>query len=78
MKGAVVRGLNRATVKRKKCRRHYGIQCARPFRQGIDDDRLTFYSPFDGVIYVPGYMSWSIHRVESSLPPNTMSEQSRL
>jgi len=63
-RGAVVRGLELATVTTRKCRRHYGIVSSREFQQGVDNEADKYYCPFTRRTLSGGYMSWSILRGE--------------
>ncbi|GKZ35817.1 hypothetical protein AbraIFM66950_006615 [Aspergillus brasiliensis] len=58
-KGAVARGLELATLVRKKCPRHYGLMLSRPYNAATDRNRSdTYTSTFQQQQIVPGTMSW--------------------
>ncbi|KAL2815193.1 actin-like ATPase domain-containing protein [Aspergillus granulosus] len=65
VKGAVVRGVEQATVVRKRCRRHYG-QIADDVhnlqRHGRNPPGGTYKHPFTGETMVRKCMFWSIER----------------
>ena len=61
MKGAVIRDLEKATVIKRRCRRHYGTPMGRPF-SAKDKESDAYMCPFQGKM-AAGYMSWSIKKV---------------
>ncbi|KAK6329778.1 hypothetical protein TWF730_006077 [Orbilia blumenaviensis] len=58
-KGAVVRGLEMATIDTRRCRTSYGTEIIRPFREGIDQEEDSFIHPFLGKV-ASGYMQWCV------------------
>ena len=42
VKGAVLRGLGGIKPDARCCRRHYGFAIAKPFREGVDPEYLSF------------------------------------
>ncbi|GES66440.1 hypothetical protein ATETN484_0015000600 [Aspergillus terreus] len=65
VRGAVIRGLERATVVRKKCRRHYGTtstQVYEPSLHGVNPPGGVHFWPLEGKDMVFNCMSWSINR----------------
>ncbi|KAL3475680.1 hypothetical protein BJX99DRAFT_229106 [Aspergillus californicus] len=65
VKGAVVRGVERATVVRKKCRRHYGRTARQRYNcrlHGESPPGGIQFDPLNGCNMVSKCMSWSIHR----------------
>ncbi|KAI9777867.1 MAG: hypothetical protein M1839_008544 [Geoglossum umbratile] len=64
VKGAVIRGLEMATVVRRKCRRHYGTIYSKPFETGVDKESESYICRFTKARMAPGYMSWPINRGE--------------
>jgi len=59
-----LRGSTCKLVEKRCCRRHYGIQVSRPFRDGIDiDEGDCYYEEFSDRWYKYGWMTWAIAKV---------------
>ncbi|KAK6347334.1 hypothetical protein TWF696_007403 [Orbilia brochopaga] len=60
-KGAVVRGLEMATIDTRRCRTSYGTKISRNFREGIDLEEWAWNDRFDGK-QADGYMAWCVRK----------------
>ncbi|KAL4900219.1 hypothetical protein BDW74DRAFT_182974 [Aspergillus multicolor] len=43
-----------------RCRRHYGVEVSKPFREGIDKEADAFIHNYHGLKYANGYMAWTV------------------
>ncbi|KAK6501049.1 hypothetical protein TWF506_003804 [Arthrobotrys conoides] len=58
-KGAVLRGLEAASVDLRKSRRSYGINISNYYIEGVHDPKERYTDSF-GRVLVPNYMTWAI------------------
>ncbi|KAF3480439.1 heat shock 70 kDa protein 12A [Arthroderma uncinatum] len=60
VKGAALRGLDGLRPITRRCRRHYGFSCGKPFRKGEDMEHTAYKRVFDGCKYSRGRMEWMV------------------
>ncbi|KAF4626120.1 hypothetical protein G7Y89_g12042 [Cudoniella acicularis] len=71
-KGAVLRGLEQASVSMRLCQQHYGITCAIPWVKG--ENEPSFYDKFDRIWYSSGHMSWLVNK-NQQISENTFQSE---
>ncbi|TLD31277.1 hypothetical protein PspLS_02168 [Pyricularia sp. CBS 133598] len=75
-RGAVIRGLEGEIVKQRKCRRHYGIEFARPYKHQYDKGynrslRRTYMDHFQGKRILTGFLAWKVDKQGSVVTGQT-------
>lgn len=66
VKGAALRGLEGLAPQKKKCKRHYGIACDYPFREGIDEEKHSYINPFTNKKICRGRVFWLMAKVSQT------------
>lgn len=68
VRGAALRGLTGMAPRKRRCRRHYGIQLRDGFREGIDPEDWAVFDPYDGRKLCKHRMIWLFSKVSESAP----------
>jgi hypothetical protein len=66
VKGAALRGLEGVAPQKKRCKRHYGIDCDFDFREGIDEERHSYINPLTGRKLCRGRAFWLMAKVREA------------
>ncbi|RAO68865.1 uncharacterized protein BHQ10_004877 [Talaromyces amestolkiae] len=64
VQGAALRGLHGIRATARRCRRHYGFDWDLKFREGIDDEKHSYWDRYRGQKTVAGIMKWMIKKGE--------------
>jgi hypothetical protein len=70
VKGAALRGLEGVAPQKKKCKRHYGIDCDYLFREGVDEEKHSYIDPFTDGKMCKGRAFWLIEKVSETSTSN--------
>ncbi|EME44334.1 hypothetical protein DOTSEDRAFT_88524 [Dothistroma septosporum NZE10] len=62
LRGAAVRGLEGTTPRSRRCRRHYGVGLALPFREGLDPEECQVIWPWDRSKMCKDRVHWLIDK----------------
>jgi len=65
VRGAALRGLEGIAPRMKHVRRHYGIELAKPFREGIDPEEKHFFDRMDNRKRCRSRMEWLISKASN-------------
>ena len=66
VKGAALRGLEGVAPQKRRCKRHYGIECDYIFREGIDEEQHSFINPYTGDKMCKGRTFWLMAKVSKA------------
>ena len=67
VRGAAIRGLEGIAPRVKHARRHYGINLASPFREGIDPEDTAYTDDWDNSKLCGDRMHWLISKVSFNI-----------